>query len=121
MAGSRPTAVTIVAIVALASGVISTLRAILDLASFNTAPGIVGLVVGILTLGISAGLFSSSQIARVLATVILVLDVGSAIYTFSSTGFRNGGDVLPIAAAALAIAAIVLLYTAKSNAFFRRD
>ena len=119
MAATRPTVVTVVAIIALASGVISTIRAILDLASFNTVPGIIGLIVGIVTLGVSAGLFARSQIARIIATVVLLLQIGSAILTISSTGFGSFQVILPLAAVVLALTAVVLLYTPRSNAFFR--
>jgi hypothetical protein len=119
MATTRPTAVTVVAIIALASGVISTIRAILDLASFNTIPGIIGLIVGILTLGVSAGLFARSRVARIIATVVLLLQVGSSILTISSRGFTSFDVILPIAAVLLALTAIVMLYTPRSNAFFR--
>ncbi len=119
MAGNRPVGVTVVAIIVLVSGVIGTIGAIISLASGSLVSGIISLVLGILTLIVSAGLFARSQIARILTTIVLVLQLASAIFSVGSIGFGSISVVWPIISGVLSIAGIVLLFSKQANAYFR--
>ncbi len=119
MASTRPVGVTIVSVVALVSGVLGTIGAIVALVSGAAVTGIIGLILGILTLIVGIGLFSHSQIARILATIVLVLELASAIFSVGSTGFGNAAVTWPIISGILAIAGIILLFTKRANAYFR--
>lgn len=120
MARNRPTGVTVVAIIVLVNGVISTLGAILTLMSGGPAAStIVALILGVLTLLVAAGLFMGSQIARILTTIVLVLQVASAIFSIGSIGFTSGTVAWPIISGVLSLVGLVLLYTKQANAYFR--
>jgi len=120
MARTRPTGVTVVAIIVLASGVINTIGSILQLiAGGPSFASIAGLIIGIVTLLVSAGLFMGSQIARILTTIVLILQLASAIFSIGSIGFSNGAVAWPIISGVLTLAGIVLLYTKQANAYFR--
>jgi len=120
MARNRPTGVTVVAIIVLVSGVIGTIGSILRLLSGEPifAP-IVALILGVLTLLVAAGLFMGSQIARILTTIVLVLQIASAIFSVGSIGFTSGAVAWPIISGLLSLAGLVLLYTKQANAYFR--
>lgn len=116
----RPQGVTIVAIVVLASGVVGTLGAVLHIVWEGAhLAQILGLIVGILTLIVSAGLFMGSKIARLLTTIVLVLQVASSIYSVGSIGFADWEVLWPIVTGVLSLASLVLLYTKQANAYFR--
>ena len=119
MAGNRPVGVTVVAIIVLVNGVLSTISSIIALSNGQTASGIVGLIIGILTILVGLGLFSRSQIARILTTIVLVLSLASAIFSIGAVGFGNINVIWPIISGVLAIVGIVLLYSKQANAYFR--
>jgi hypothetical protein len=82
-----------------------------------TATAIVAIVLGIITIVVGAALLRGSQIARVLTTIVLALNLASAIYLLVAVpssvwqGIING---------VLALLGIILLYTRSANAYFRR-
>jgi len=120
MARTRPTGVTVVAIIVLIDGALTTLGAILGLMTGgHTASLIVSLILGILTMLVSAGLFARSQIARVITTIVLALSLVGAIYSMGAAGFGSMAVIWPLITALLSLAAIALLYTRQANAFFR--
>jgi hypothetical protein len=120
MARTRPTGVTVVAIIVLISGVIGTVGSLLQLLSGGPSfHSIAGLIIGILTLGVSAGLFMGSQIARILTTIVLVLQLASSIFSIGAIGFANFEVAWPLVSGVLALAGIILLYTKQANAYFR--
>ena len=119
MARSRPIGVTIVAIIVLVNGVLTTIGAIVSLTSGQTVSGIIGLIIGILTLLVGLGLFSRSQIARILTTIVLILGLASAIFAIGSVGFGSINVIWPIISGLLSIIGIVLLYNKQANAYFR--
>lgn len=120
MARNRPTGVTVVAIIVLFSGVVSTLGAILKFISTGVDfASIVAVILGVLTLAVAAGLFMGSQIARILTTIVLILQIASSIFSIGSIGFTSGMVVWPIISGVLALIALVLLYTKQANAYFR--
>jgi len=120
MARTRPTGVTVVAIIVLISGVVGTIGALLRLISSGpTFDSIAGLIIGIVTLLVSAGLIMGSQIARLLTTIVLVLQIASAIFSTGSIGFGDWTVAWPLISGVLALAALILLYTKQANAYFR--
>ncbi len=118
-ARTRPMGVTIVAIIVLVSGVIGTIGAVISIASGTIVAGTISLILGILTLLVGAGLFARSQIARILTTIVLVLQLAYSIFTLGSTGFATAAVVWPLLSGVLAIVGIVLLFTKQANAYFR--
>jgi hypothetical protein len=119
MARSRPIGVTVVAIIVLVNGALSTIGSIIALTSGQTVSGIIGLILGILTLLVALGLFSRSQIARILTTIVLVLNLASAIFSIGAVGFGNVNVIWPIISAVLSIVGVVLLYNKQANSYFR--
>ncbi len=118
---TRPLGVTIVAIFVLASGVIATIGAVISLIGGATVLNIIQLILGVLTLAVSAALFAHSQIARIVTAIVLGLEVVSSIWGLaadSATGLSVAA-AWPIISGVLAIAAIILLFTRKANAYFR--
>jgi len=72
---------------------------------------------GILTIVVGATLGGGSQVARVLVTIVLALVIASAFF-----GFRFGlfGITDSVVGLILSVLSLVLLYTTRANAFFRR-
>ena len=73
------------------------------------------LAVGVLTLAVGIGLMNGSPVARVLATIVFVLSVAAGIYSL----FAGGTLWSAISTGGLSLLALILLYTGRSNAFFR--
>jgi hypothetical protein len=84
--------------------------------SFTTG-AIVSIVLGIITIVVGAALLRGSQLARVLTTIVLALNLASAIYLLVAVPSSLVQGVLN---AALALLGIILLYTRSANAYFRR-
>ncbi|WP_382304034.1 hypothetical protein [Herbiconiux sp. UC225_62] len=82
-----------------------------------TATAIVAIILGVITIIVGAALLRGSQVARVLTTIVLALNLASAIYLLAAVpsslwqGIVNG---------LLALLGIILLYTRSANAYFRR-
>ena len=112
--------VTIIAIIVLLNGLLTTIGAIIGLTGAEQpAASIVSLIIGILTLVVGAGLLGGSRLSRLLTSIVLVLALAGAIFNMGATGFETWAVVWPILSAVLAIAALVLLYSKQSNAYFR--
>lgn len=132
MAGKRPGGVTLVAVLAWISGILNVLGGILLLiavsAGGTTVDGVaveggvgaaaawISIVIGILTIAVGLGLLRGANIARIIAAIVFVLNVISAIYTLIAHGF---GNLTAILSGALALIALILLFSPKANAFFR--
>ena len=128
----RPGGVTLVAVIVWISGALQVLGGVIGLITASTtadvsgAPGsagtltataIVSILLGLVTIGVGAALLRGSQVARVLTTIVLALNLASAVYflvavpTSAWQGVVNG---------LLALLGIVLLYTRSANDYFRR-
>ncbi|MFB2597063.1 hypothetical protein ACEXQE_04645 [Herbiconiux sp. P17] len=128
----RPGGVTLVAVIVWISGALQVIGGVIGLitasttAEVNGVPGsagtltataIVAIVLGVITIVVGAALLRGSQIARVLTTIVLALNLASAIYLLVAVptslwqGIING---------LLALLGIILLYTRTANAYFRR-
>jgi uncharacterized membrane protein len=123
MAGPRPGGVTLVAVIAWINGVLGVITGILLLTggSAAEAPAVttaawVTIVIGIITILVGVGLLRGSNLARIVATVVFVLNLVNAIWTM----FAVPGQLwVAIINALLAIIGLVLLYSARANEFFR--
>ena len=123
MAGPRPGGVTLVAVIAWINGVLGVITGILLLTggSAAEAPAVttaawVTIVIGIITILVGVGLLRGSNLARIVATVVFVLNLANAIWTM----FAVPGQLwVAIINGLLAIIGLVLLYSARANEFFR--
>ncbi|TDN91438.1 hypothetical protein [Microbacterium sp. BK668] len=121
-ANGRPFGVTLVALLAWINGALTIIQGIFAL--FNPSAGDdwsgwVAIVIGIVTILVSFGLFGGNSAARVIVTIVFVLSlIGSLLLMF--TAFGPGVVIGAIISAALALIGILLLYTRRANEFFRR-
>lgn len=128
----RPGGVTLVAVIVWISGALQVIGGVIALITAPTtadvtgAPGsggtlmataIVSIVLGVVTIVVGAALLRGSQLARVLTTVVLALNLASAIYLLVAvpSGLWQG-----VINGLLALLGIILLYTRSANAYFRR-
>jgi hypothetical protein len=122
MAGTRPGGVTLIAVLAWISGAVNIIAGILMLIAGLMAPdalwyGLIQLVLGIITIAVSFGLLRGSSTARVIVTIVFVLDLISAVFVvFFQQAVIWSGIVSGIAV----LVGLVLLWTRAANEFFRR-
>jgi hypothetical protein len=116
MAGSRPGGVTLVSILAWISGIIAIIAGVLGLIALQWTIGAISLVLGIITVAVGAGLWRGSRVARVIATIVFVIDVVDAVWTIviAPSSFWPS-----LVAGLLAFIGLVFLYTRAANQFFR--
>lgn len=114
MAGERPVGVTIVAVIAWIIGAIQIIGAILALIAGAGFDAWAVLIVGILTIAVSLGLFRGSNAARIIMAVVFVLNLVVAVWAIV-VGVDFWDQVV---AAILAIIGLVFLFSAKANAYF---
>lgn len=119
----RPPGVTFVAVLAWITAVLQIGLSILILSGAINVPGAsipstwFGIIVGVITLLVSFGLFGARPIARLIVTASLALSiVGSVLQAIA----HPNANVLvgAVIAALLAALGIGLLYTARANRFF---
>ena len=128
----RPGGVTLVAVIVWISGALQVIGGVIALVTAQTTadvagvPGsagtitvgaVVSIVLGIVTVVVGAALLRGSQLARVLTTIVLALNLVSAVYLLLSAPSSLWQGVLN---GVLAVLGIVLLYTRSANAYFRR-
>ncbi len=125
MAGARPVGVTVVAVLAWISGALSILGGILLIVSglsttsqnrtLIVVSAVLSIIIGIVVILVSLGLFRGSNGARIVVTIVFVLNIINAIVQiFSGTQ----GFWVSLLSALPSIVGVILLYTAKANAFF---
>lgn len=121
---SRPAGVTFVAVLAWLSALLQILLSILILtgvlsvASVSIPSTWFALLVGVVTLLVSFGLFGGRNIARLIVTVSLALTILGAV--LQAIVHQNANVLVgSLITALLALAGIVMLYTARANSFFR--
>jgi len=120
---SRPAGVTFVAVLAWLSALLQILLSILILTGVLSVPSVsipstwFALLVGVVTLLVSFGLFGGRKIARVIVTVSLALTILGAVL---QAIVHQDANVLvgSLITALLALAGIVMLHTARANSFF---
>jgi hypothetical protein len=121
MSGRRPAGVTLVAILAIISGALSILGAVLffaaGLGTVITAAAIVSLVIGIVTFLVGFFLLRGSSAARMLATISFILSIADALYTLIAqpnqiwSAFFSG---------LFALIGVILLWSKRASTYFAR-
>jgi hypothetical protein len=120
---ARPGGVTLVAVLVWLTAILQIGLSVLILLGVLSSPEVslpstwVAVVVGVITLMVSFGLFGARNIARVVVTVSLALSILSAALqaVIHQTPDVIAGSVITAALAAIGIA---LLYTRRANLFF---
>ncbi|MET0736395.1 MAG: hypothetical protein ABWY55_12240 [Microbacterium sp.] len=115
MAASRPFGVTLVAIIAWITGALQIITGVIHLFSAQMGVGVAAIVIGIITILVSIGLFGGSNGARIIVAIIFVLNIAGSIWLMltAPAAFWSalGSLILPLIG-------LVLLYTSRANAFF---
>lgn len=117
-AASRPFGVTLVAIIALVNGILNILAGALPLLGMQPGDPTVSwitLVIGILTVLVSVGLFRGNNVARILVAIIFVLNVVGGIAAIVQFGLSWSA----VTQIALPVIGLALLFSSKANAYFR--
>jgi glucose dehydrogenase len=115
MAGERPVGVTIVAVIAWIIGAIQIVGAILAIIAGAGIDAWVVLIIGILTIAVSLGLFRGSNTARIIMAIVFTLNLIVAVWAIV-IGVDFWDQVI---AGALAIVGLVFLFSKKASAFFQ--
>ena len=114
MAGERPVGVTIVAVIAWIIGAIQIIAAILALIAGAGIDAWAVLIIGILTIAVSLGLFRGNNAARIIMAIVFTLNLIVAVWAIV-IGVNFWDQVV---AAILAIVGLVFLFSAKASAYF---
>ena len=114
MAGERPVGVTIVAVIAWIIGAIQIIAAILALIAGTGTNAWWVLIIGILTIAVSLGLFRGSNVARIIMAIVFTLNLVVAVWQIV-IGFNVWSAII---AGILAIVGLVFLFSKKASAFF---
>jgi hypothetical protein len=119
---ARPAGVTLIAVIVWINGLLSVIGGIVALIAGGSAAltaAIVSIILGVLTIAVGVGLLRGSRVARVIATIFLVLSLASAIYSVIVGISAPGSIIVPIVSGALALIALILLWTSRASSFFR--
>ncbi|KAA9108403.1 DUF7144 family membrane protein [Microbacterium rhizomatis] len=122
MAGTRPGGVTVVSILAWISGLLQLITGILALFVAPTSSAImvaawIAIVLGVITILVGAGLWRGSSVARLIATVVFVLNLVNAVFTIFATPANAWSATVN---GLFALIGIILLWTKAASDFFRR-
>ena len=120
MAGTRPGGVTLVAVLAWISGAVNIIAGILLLIAAIMAPdalwyGLVQLLLGIITIVVSVGLLRGSNGARMVVTIVFVLNLLSAVFVVL---FQQAQVWSGVVSGIAVLIGLVLLWTRPANEFF---
>jgi LytS/YehU family sensor histidine kinase len=119
---TRPAGVTLIAVIVWINGLLSIIGGIVALVSGGSAAlpaAIVSIIIGILTIAVGVGLLRGSRVARVIATIFLVLSLASAIYSIVVGIAAPGSIIVPIISGVLALVALIMLWSSRASSFFR--
>ena len=122
MSGARPGGVTLVAVLAWISGAVNIIAGGLLIFAAIMAPdalwfGLVQLILGIITIVVSIGLLRGSSGARLVLTIVFVLNLISALVVIF---FQQAQVWSGIVSGVVVLIGLVLLWTPRANEFFRR-
>lgn len=115
MAGPRPGGVTLVAVIAWISGAVQIIGAVISLIAGGGSNAWIALIVGILTIAVSLGLFRGNNVARILLAILFVLNLAVAVWAIV-LGVNIWSAIIT---GILAIIGLVILFSSRANAFFR--
>ena len=119
---ARPAGVTLIAVIVWINGLLSIIGGIVALVSGGSAAlaaAIVSIIIGILTIAVGVGLLRASRVARVIATIFLVLSLASATYSIVVGIAAPGSIIVPIISGVLALVALIMLWSSRASSFFR--
>ena len=121
MTGTRPAGVTVVAVLAWISGAVNIIAGALLIFAAIMAPdalwyGLVQLVLGIVTIVLSIGLLRGRPNARIVVTVVFVLNLISALFVIF---FQQAQVWSGVVSGVAVVIGLVLLWTRRANEFFR--
>ena len=119
---ARPAGVTLIAVIVWINGLLSVIGGIVALIAGGSAAltaAIVSIILGVLTIAVGVGLLRGSRVARVIATIFLVLSLASAIYSVVVGIAAPGSIIVPIVSGVLALIALILLWSSRASSFFR--
>jgi|EndMetStandDraft_7_1072992.scaffolds.fasta_scaffold623662_1 hypothetical protein len=121
MTGTRPGGVTVVAVLAWISGAVNIIAGVLLLIASIMAPdalwyGLIQLVLGIVTIVLSVGLLRGRPNARIVVTVVFVLNLISALFVIF---FQQAQVWSGVVSGVAVVIGLVLLWTRRANEFFR--
>jgi hypothetical protein len=121
MTGTRPGGVTLVAVLAWISGAVNIIAGILLLIAAIMAPqalwfGLIQLALGIITIIVSIGLLRGRNNARIVVTIVFVLNLISAVFVVF---FQQAQVWSGIVSGIAVLIGLVLLWTPRANEFFR--
>ena len=121
MTGTRPAGVTVVAVLAWISGAVNIIAGVLLLIASIMAPdalwyGLVQLLLGIVTIVLSVGLLRGRPNARIVVTVVFVLNLISAVFVIF---FQQAQVWSGVVSGVAVVIGLVLLWTRRANEFFR--
>ncbi len=111
-----------IAVIVWINGLLTVIGGVVALVTGGSAvlgAAIVGIIIGVLTIAVGVGLLRGSRVARVIATIFLVLSLASAIYSIVLGIAAPGSIVVPIISGFLALIALILLWTSRASSFFR--
>jgi hypothetical protein len=114
MAGERPGGVTLVAVIAWIIGAVQIIAAVIALISNSGTNAWWVLIIGILTIAVSLGLFRGSNVARIIMAIVFTLNLIVAVWQIV-IGFNVWSAVI---AGILAIIGLVFLFSKRASAFF---
>ncbi|WP_448811112.1 DUF7144 family membrane protein [Agromyces bauzanensis] len=126
---TRPLGVTIVAVLAILSGVFDIIGGIVLLAQDNTtaaerfggvgvlvAVAVVSIVLGAIMLLIAYGLLRGNAISRIAATVVQVISFAGSIWSAIAAPATLATEIV---SALIALAILMLLWSGEATRFFR--
>jgi nitrate reductase gamma subunit len=121
MTGTRPGGVTVVAVLAWISGAVNIIAGILLLIASIMAPdalwyGLIQLLLGMVTIVLSVGLLRGRPNARIVVTVVFVLNLISALFVIF---FQQAQVWSGVVSGVAVVIGLVLLWTRRANEFFR--
>lgn len=97
------------------SGALQIVTGVFALFSIVPWVGITSIVIGVVTILVSLGLFGGRNGARILMAIVFVVSIASAVYL----AFAHPGQVwTAVGDAILPLIGLVLLYSPKANAYF---
>ena len=119
---ARPAGVTLIAVIVWINGLLSIIGGVIALVGGGSAAltaAIVSIILGVLTIAVGVGLLRGSRVARVIATIFLVLSLASAIFSIVVGIASPSSIVVPLVSGVLALVALIMLWTSRASAFFR--
>ena len=121
MTGTRPGGVTLVAVLAWISGAVNIIAGGLLIFAAIMAPdalwyGLVQLLLGIITIIVSIGLLRGRPNARIVVTIVFVLNLISALFVIF---FQQAQVWSGVVSGVAVVIGLVLLWTRRANEFFR--